>query len=217
MYGQENYLVKNAPIPVNFAGLRGNTREMQSQGWELALEKEDYHMTGRVGFRIAGRHSGLGLRILSGVSYLDRNVMFGSDHGVADPSRMLAFEIRICADAITMVVPENSAPRFQAVDFGRISCSAMDMSQVMHSLHSDIDDLVFFQPNNEQADIYVPEKKIWTLQERLDEILDTQKDEQAELREKARQRQKQICNANGRASTSENLTGNDVKLRLLLA
>lgn len=217
MIDQDQLLVRNSPIPVNFAGLRGNTREMQSNGWELAIEKQDYAMTGMIGFRVAGRHSGLGLRILSGVSHLDRGLMAEIFRGLADPSKIMAFDIRICADAITMVVPQNSAPRFHAVDFGQISCDSVDMGQMINSLHRDIDDLVFFQPNNESADIYVPEKKIWTLQEQLEEILDTQKEEQAELRERARKRQKGICDANGRISTTENLTGNDVKLRLLLA
>lgn len=208
-----NYL-KNAPIPVDFCGLRGTTSSMQSSGWELAIERGLHGCYGDIEFRLAGKHSGMNLRILSWPTRVCRQALDTAVRsGNFNPASIMMFNVRISAEAINFVVPESRRPTFHAVSFNDISMDSMQMDHMYKAVHENMDDLIFFQPNNENVDIYVPEAKIWTIQEHLDEALRMEMPKQAELREKARKRRNDISGDHSMNSK----TSGDVKLRLLLA
>jgi len=170
---------------------------------------------GEIGFRLAGKHSGMNLRILSWPTRVSKHEIDASfiSGRHFNPAPFMMFNVRISAEAINFVVPESHRPNFHAVSFNDISMDSMQMDHMYRAVHENMDDLIFFQPNNENVDIYVPEAKIWTIQEHLDEALKMEMPKQAELREKARRRRDNIS---GDLSL-ESKTSGDVKLRLLLA
>ena len=72
-------ILVNAPIKVNFAGLRGTTMSMQKDGWELNVEVERCQYMHGFNVRLAGRHQGLQLMMYSGIAQLDFAMMASKD------------------------------------------------------------------------------------------------------------------------------------------
>jgi hypothetical protein len=179
MLNEFNHFLINGPIPVNFAGLRGSTRAMQADGWELAVETDRDMRSDAYRVRLAGRHKGMNLRTVSMPCMIDRYMMR------VDPSTYLPrmeFKLYVCCEAINFVIPEASAgPVFASVNFG----SPM-MTEFNATKHLNLDECAFFKTYDDSADIYIPKKDLWTTEKHLMAIRDLQKDKQTELRAKAR-------------------------------
>jgi len=175
-------ILRNAPLTVNFAGLTGNTMSMQSQGWELAIEKNDM-ASDRGGYqiRIAGRHRGMQLRIVSYPCQIDR-----SPYALHEMLRSIMFNIHICAESINFNLTDMSmAPKFQAVDFSRPEMT--ELTDVIMNAHVSLDQCALFKPfNDNETTVYVPKDEIWTMEKHLKAIKEMQVDRQKELRTKYR-------------------------------
>lgn len=181
MDGVKQMLV-NAPIPVNFAGLKGNTMAMQRDGWQLNVECSISHQHFGYMVRLIGKHPQLNLYMYSGMATLDVATM--ARESMMNPALHVEFPIRICAENIHIQLPAYNQIQAMPVDFSRPSIESVNMQ----SFH--LEDLCVFRPINEKAEIYLPEKEIIDIQGYLDAILDKQKDKQKELREKKRKQRR---------------------------
>lgn len=183
------HIAQNTPIPVEFAGLRGNTMEMQKQGWEIVVELfHCEHMYGYE-FGLTGRHRGLDLYFYSGRTMFDMKLVHrGIQGGIIDFMRCLKMPVRIahCAPNIVIsAVGEMPTSQFMSVDFSQ---------PVMHNMkrsNLNLEDLVPFRGYNNVNEILIADDRIITIQSQLDGILAGQMEFQSELREKRRKKQKQ--------------------------
>jgi len=204
--GQLDFIIRNAPIPVNFAGLRGNTRTMQDMGWQLALECFANHLNISYDIRIAGKHPGMGLQVLS---YPTR---FFKPQFTMEMVPEMEFNLHLCAEQISIRSAEM--PKFKSIDFSKPQ--AIPSSDLAMDKHFTLEECCIFKPYNDEADIYVPEKKIWTIMEHLKGIKDLQYDKQKELREKAREKRARQYSKEGREMTSPNQINENEEVKLQL-
>lgn len=196
-------MVINAPVPINFAGLRGTTMSMQSNGWEIAAEttrsQDRYGHT----IRLTGRHRDLGLYFYSGIAQFDYHHI-ASSSSLINPALHMEFPIKAFSQSMLINISEpSSMPVYSAVDFSTPFNSSFDMRKVS------IEDLVPFKSFNKEAEVYLPEKKIVSVQEYLNEILGDQKEKQKEIREKRRK-----MNNSGEIDLYKK-TESDIKLQLV--
>lgn len=199
---QLNHFIINGPIPVNFAGLRGTTRAMQADGWELAVEShvDEYRDSYQV--RLAGRHKGMNLRTVSMPTLVNRYRMELKESWIPN----MNFNLRVCSEAINFVVPEKAVgPVFASVNFGSPMVAEFDAMK-----HLNLDECAFFKTYDDSADIYIPKEDLWTTEKHLLAIRDLQKDKQTELRAKARKEGARQSTDFGQFSEDR-----DIKLQLI--
>jgi len=183
MLGSEIHkILVNAPIKVNFAGLIGTTMSMQRDGWELNIEVERHSAMHGYSVRLAGKHRGLDLMMYSGAAVIDVGVMMGrrSFHSWFEG---MEFPIAAQSVAKNIMMPRalpQSVSRF-SVDF-----ESPFMAEASTEKLCSLDEIFFFQSSNPDKTIYLPDNKIITMQERLDEIMGEQMEKQKEIREKKR-------------------------------
>ncbi len=212
MHSQDEFkqVLINAPIPVNFAGLRGTTMSMQADGWQLNVEtycRADLHFSYEV--RLVGKHPDLRLYFYSGVCLFDGREMMQSRDYVFDSA--IHMEFPICAEHMTKNIMVSRAPDVRAypVDFSKPFMAKVPMNDMFN-----LEDLFIFKPMNTEVEIYLPEKEIWTVQKHLDKVLDLQAEKQAEIREKKRKERRHMNNGQ-EIKPGEQVAKNEVKLQLV--
>lgn len=163
-------LLKNY-AKVNFAGLRGDTRSMQAEGWELSVDTQrDYQRAGYL-YRLAGRHPSLNLRLLSGVALVD-----GRQTYMGNPIGNLEFPIAFAAPNIMINLMDKP-------NFSSLNAESIEHFRVGYNERFDLDDLAMFRSYGGEQEIIVPSKKILEVQDYLSEILEQQQEKQREIRE----------------------------------
>lgn len=203
------YFVKNAPLKVSFAGLQGNTRGMQSQGWQIGVEVHRSPEEMAYIIRIAGKHPGMNLRTLSYPIQLDCH-MLTVDQGLNFLSH-IEINLWVCAEQIVMRCDE--APKFKQVDWSKPELTSIT-SEILGK-HINLDECCFFKPLNDQVDIYVPENKIHTVMDHLKAITDLQGDKQKEIRAKMMiDRRKKECSVSSGEPNSYDQS-QEVRLQLV--
>jgi hypothetical protein len=182
-FNEFNYFIKNGPIPVNFAGLRGNTRAMQADGWELSIENHRSPDRDTYQIRLAGRHKGMNLRTVSMPQELPAYLMEMRQIGLTGGGMpQLEFSLYVVCESISFMIPERAAPPvFRSADF-----SSPMLTEFNAMKHINLDECAFFKTYDDSADIYIPKEDLWTTEKHLLAIRDLQKDKQTELRAKAR-------------------------------
>ena len=170
----------NSPVPVNFAGMRGTTASLQASGWQLNVESDRSPWDRRINFRLMGKHPTLGLYFYSGVAQFDEACLMSQSHFI-DASRHMEFPIRACAEAVNLMIPV-AAPV--------VSVATVDFSKpfINETRQVHLEEICIFKAMNVEAEIYLPEKKIISVQEYLDEVLKEQMSKQQEIREKRKKK-----------------------------
>lgn len=193
------------PFNIELAGLRGNTRSMQENGWEISVDTAELYDRNSYRIRLAGRHLKLNLRILSGsieldVGYFLRNIdspsfrnyhdssLVGGHRGMQFHTRKgtvnvgLPFDhfvipISFVGPSIVVNIPKE---RFgwRAVDFTSPEMIRQEFD------HFDLDDIAMFKFVGNEKELFVPEKKIVEVQDYLQDIIKSQEEKQAEIRKK---------------------------------
>lgn len=177
------YIVKNMPLKVNFAGLSGDTRSMQMQGWEISLSCSEDHSNYGYVISMAMRHRGLNLMAYS--SYL--GLAMNSMENMVQYLGRVEFKLRACSEQINICTNDRDfGMSFRPVDFSRPEYA--QITQLEMERHVSLKECVFFKTFNVESTIYVPEKEIWTIEGALAKIKEEQKDRQKELREKHRKK-----------------------------
>ena len=202
------HILQNTPIPVEFAGLRGDTFQMQQQGWEIVVEWHRMEMHDGYEFSLTGKHRGLNLYFYSGRTMFDRGMVHHQlQQGFVDFAKCLKMPVRIahCAENMIMSMVGQQTSTFMSVDFSQPIMNNVQRKDI------NLADLVPFRGYNNVNEILVEDKEIWTVQKELDRILAEQKPYQAELREK---RRKRMENKGSETNFNENPNG-DIKLQLV--
>lgn len=175
---------QNFPFKVEFAGMRGDTLSMQSQGWELAVDQAEDHYHDAMMFRVAGRHPKLKLSLISGEVRLERQffhqaMMGGNEGAIYDYFQHIHIPISFVAPKIDMVV--YGKPNFRSVNFGDFGMRELDVNNIRRFT---LDELGVFRSFGNETELFVPEKKIVDVQEFLKDILVSQEDKQREIRQR---------------------------------
>lgn len=207
----ESILV-NAPIKVNFAGLRGNTMDMQNNGWQLNVQVERSYQYHGYMVRLAGKHTGLNLRFYSGVATLDIGALY-SNNDLRSWYNTMEFPIAASniAKNIMLPMPVGNTTQSFSIDFSNPYLIDAPVSRLMN-----LDEVFFFQGFDEEKSLYLPDELILSTQEYLDKVLEGQKDKQKELREKARKKEYRLEGAEcGEEIFNTNLSKRDIKLQLI--
>lgn len=174
-HGQLDYVFQNFPIDLSFAGMRGNTMQMQSHGWEFAMNKLVAMEWMHESYYISGRHRGLKLYVMSAEFRADlRNGIESLKH--------IEVPIRACSEEMVIQVSMPANLQWGSVDFSKPS--------VLNMKNINIEDYIPFKPEESEAELYVPDTRILSLREQLQEIVEAQKPKQAELREKKRKQER---------------------------
>lgn len=176
-------ILVNAPIKVNFAGLRGNTMQMQNEGWELNIESYRSHNFHGYEVRLAGRHQGLGLMMYSGIAPINMGEMYGTSalHCWFD-----SMEFPISAQNIAQTIMMPGTLRIEGVTRMGVDFSRPFMMNTTIDKLMSLEDIFFFRPMNEASTIYLPDSGIISVQDHLNDILSKQSAKQKEIREKKR-------------------------------
>jgi hypothetical protein len=168
---------KYVPIPVDFAGLRGDTVSLVKSGWNLSLESHRRHDKDSILFRIAGKHEALRLNFISG-SYevTGEYLRYASDPMILLSNLMLPVRIENIANHI--VLNTQSVGDMLAVNWSG-ELGMFDMSSSVPSRPRSFEEYFHFPSNNNQ--IVLPESKLWTIEDALDQIRKAQEPFQKEL------------------------------------
>jgi hypothetical protein len=178
---------------------------MQACGWQLGVETHvPYDRAGYV-IRLAGKHPGMDLKCISYPFEMDRGLRLDT----RTMSYAMSFDLHVCAREVVMSVQE--APRFNQVDFSKPYFEPLEKLDI--GKHVSLEECLFFRPLNDQTDIYIPEKKIWTVMEHLQQIKELQNDKQKEIREKMRKKRRREGSINN--SPNEYDPRREVKLQLI--
>jgi len=214
MHSQESFkrILVNAPIPVNFAGLRGNTANMQADGWQLNVEiysRPDLRFSYEV--RLAGKHPDLGLYFYSGVRLFDGVAMMQDRDYIYNAA--LHMEFPICANHMTqnIIMPASLDVTRFPVDFSKSYIAEIPKQEMFN-----MNDLFLFKPMNPEAEIFLPEKEILSVQDHLNAVLEMQSEKQAEIREKKRKERARIGRVGQETKPGELIAKNEVKLQLVM-
>lgn len=168
-------VIQNYPFRTNFAGLKGDLRSMQSNGWEMAVDTAKQEAFDTLRIRVAGRHRGLNLVLMSGYAELSpREWMLSS--GLSQYLSNIEIPIKVCAQ--TVVISLHEAPQFRSANF-----KSQMIVEMGPPKQFSLEDFCVFKTFGNETEIYVPEKKIFDVQEYLKDILDSQKDKQSEIRQ----------------------------------
>ena len=115
--------------------------------------------------------------------------------------------VKACAEAMMITLQmEQSVDPFKPIDFH--APSVLQTGDRMN-----IEDFIPFKPTNSEAEVYIPEKEIWTAQKHMDAILNLQRPKQKELREKKRKEDQRKMREQGRQTSFE--SKKDVKLKII--
>lgn len=204
MHDQLRY-IKNVPLKVDFAGLKGDTMSMQRMGWEFNIScDEDYYHQG-FRYHFTGKHAGLGLYLYSGYVMIDRGSFM--KHGVQYLSN-IEMPIRACAENISMNVAEM--PSFKPISFASPSLETMTDYQMNRFMS--LEECCFFQPMEVDQTLIIEPSEV---QKYMDAILEAQKPKQKELREKYRK--KNLRDKGSAYDIGESSKSRKVDLRLISA
>jgi len=180
-----NQVLVNYPVDVEFAGFKSDTLTLQKSGWDLAIEA--YAMMERPSHdvRMALRNEQAGMYGITCPVEFDRHMMAGAffdgPKGMIEFFRGIQFCVAYLAPRIKFqVMASRGMPQFQAFDAN---------PQVMDIKEIDLADMGIFRPLNEESEIYLPEQ---TIAELMDQIIDKQKPQQAEIRERQRKMQRRL-------------------------
>lgn len=218
MINESDYIqiLQNAPIKTNFAGLRGDTLSMQNEGWQLNVDvQRAFEFHGWM-VRLLGKHPGLNLRLYSGIATLDLSELARDGmRALLNWAETMEFPIAAHGIAQNIQLPSVSQPvTGRLVDFANPMMATIEKHKVF-----DLDDCCFFRPINHDVDVYVPQDKIWTIQEHLNAVADMQADKQKELREKLRKKRRRESDREGQYIGSDftrsNIETGQVKLQLV--
>lgn len=214
MIHQEEFvtILVNSPVKVNFAGLRGNTRDMQVDGWQLNVEVDRMVAAHGYQVRLIGKHTGLNLRLYSGVALIDMYELY-AQRDIHRWFERIEFPISAhgVAKNIMMPAPMSTTAKSFSVNFEEPFIERVSVDKMMS-----LDDIYFFSSFDQSKTIYIPQEEEYETQKYLDKILASQKDKQKELREKARKKQyrseaQEMSNDN----FNKDLSKNDIKLQLV--
>lgn len=177
------HIPQNFPFRVNFAGLRGTTLDMQSNGWELAVEQNHEHYIDAMQFRVAGRHHKLNLRLVSGILNLERGFIHEAlqrgGGSLMNYFEHLEIPIAAIGQRVEMIV--YGKPDFRAVNFEQFGMRELDLNNIRRFT---LDELGVFKTFGNETEIILPEKKLIDVQEYLKEIIASQEDKQKEIRQR---------------------------------
>lgn len=181
MYNSRALIPQNFPFKVNFAGLRGDTCSLQSQGWELAVDQCAEMDYDTLTFRVAGRHPKLNLQIISGNVRLERHFVHEAlrSNNVMEYFRHIEIPISFVAPRVDMVV--YGKPQFNSVNFADMGMRELDLNNIRRFT---LEELCVFKTFGNETELYIPEKKIIDVQEYLKDILMSQEDKQKEIRQR---------------------------------
>lgn len=176
MMSSQVQFFKNAPIKVNFAGLRGDTLLMQEYGWEFNFITERSYRSNCYEIRFTARHHGLNLYLYSGILAINPyDFMKDSINYIMH----LEIPIRICAENISVSFAEP--PKFNPIVFAYGNLETLSPNKIENFLS--LKDCCVFQPAEIKETLIVEPKEV---QKYLDLILNSQKPFQKEYREKMR-------------------------------
>lgn len=170
-------LIERVPAKINFAGLSGTTADMVRNGWELNVMKHDESYRGCVEIRIGGRHKAMNLHFMSGSFTLDYE-FFHSRQVQADPRMIFSripWEIKMGYVAQNLIVSMDGEARSSVIS--RDWSGYMDIFKPMSSTPFE----KLFEFPEASSQIYIPENKIWTVQEHLEAIRSAQQPLQDEI------------------------------------
>ena len=169
-------IIVNAPIEVNLRGLRGTTMSMQKDGWQVAVETYRNEYNASFAIRLAAKHPDMNIKTMS--------MPFEMERGPIEVTQRLLphirFELFVVASEINF--RQHEMPKFNMVDFSKPSF--VPHEEIDLGKHFSLEECCFFRPLKDQADLYVPENKIWTIMEHLKGVRELQDDKQKEIRER---------------------------------
>lgn len=168
-------LIERVPAKINFAGLSGTTADMVRNGWDLNVLKHHESYRDCVEIRIGGRHKRLNLHFMSGSFSLDYE-FFHKRREQTDPMKIFSripWEITIGTLAQNIIV---NMP-------GKTSVVSRDWSGYLDILKpkNDTPFEKLFEFPEASSHLYIPENKIWTVQEHLEAIRSVQQPVQDEI------------------------------------
>lgn len=184
------YFRQNASLVIELAGFCADAKTLQENGWELSVE-EIRHNSFRgylPVFRVHGRHRGANIYFFGEEFEFDSDAVHrGVGEGTVDYATCVkrVVKVRHVGANFTYQIPVGHPYeiRMHPVDFSSPSSSFVNYEAINFR---DNPDVFPFREFCTESEILIPEKKIWTIQESLDHILNTQKPFQKELREKHR-------------------------------
>ena len=177
--------VINYPVKINMAGWRSDTRTLQSNGWEIAMEQNTMQSSAHETIRIAMTHPGLDLIALSNPQHFDYYLI----RGVGGPERMMeylrSFEFEVCQffkrSNPVRIHNTNTAFNFSAIDA---------TPQMVDSEIKTFEDLLPFKPVGGEL-IHVDPNDVARL---LTMIKEAQGPKQEEIRAKLRKQKERQMN-----------------------
>lgn len=199
-------ILRNSPIPVEYAGLRGTTASMQSQGWQINIEVNRAYEFHGYQIRLFGNHPNQAMQFISYPFSLSIDACMLKS-GILIPE-WSPVQFYLLSPHLSLTVPMREMPIGKPINFGDMSCE--DFNPDMQDRHISLQECMVFKSFNEEATIYVPEDKIWTMEEHLKAIKEIQAPFQKELREKKRKE----ANRAKAGDPSKN-KATDVKLQLV--
>tara|TARA_R110002012_G_scaffold75891_1_gene191658 strand:- start:3693 stop:4310 length:618 start_codon:yes stop_codon:yes gene_type:complete len=201
MYGMRDmdFVLKNRPIKIHFAGMWGHTNEMQQAGWDFSItESYDFHRS----FSIACRHR-------EAKMYMWTHPIRSEDirRCIEQMDFIPSVQAVQCAHKVDFILHEM--PKLMPMDFSERFM--VDKKEIVS-----LEDLMPFQGINSENEIFVPEKKVLTIQEMLNAVVEEQAPKQKELRQKARKAQaRQARHDAGSENSFSTDPHKDVKLKLI--
>lgn len=160
---------------VNFAGLVGTTAEMVKNGWVLNVVKEVDGLRDCMRLRIGGHNKRLNLHCVSGEVILDYEFFARRAHQMEAINYFsrIPWDVSISHVARNIIMESYSPRSIVSRDWS----GYLDIKKP--SKEMSISDFFGF-PEASQS-LFVPEKKIWTVQEHLDAIRGMQEPLQDEI------------------------------------
>jgi hypothetical protein len=172
----------NYPMPVHFAGFEGNTRSLQSQGWELSVHQDVRYQS----LQLAMRHRSAGVYGLSQrIDHFEfEEAVFRSTRGDFEILKNTVFNIQSFRPSLQVervVHHDNDSGTF----FGRFEAFDASPMFVRHKIER-IEDFKIFRPVAAAHEVIVDPKDVPGL---LDLILNEQTKTQKEIRMREQSRE----------------------------
>jgi len=167
-------LLSRSSALVNFAGLGGDTASMVKHGWELNVSKNQSQLRDSLSIRIAGVHRAMNLQFLSAPFELDYDFIFKNRGEFLSQIIRAPWEIKVEAFARNIIVRDVDSAKIVSYDWS----GYLDIHRNPSKMTSVAD---FFHFPERGSEIYIPEDKIWTVEEHLDSIRRMQEPLQDEI------------------------------------
>lgn len=171
MDNYEASIINRVPLITYFAGMRGDTISMVKFGWQLNVHKEEDYARDGLMIRITGKHDGFNLRMISGTMMFDR--YHARDEQFLQRLSSIPFEIKIEYIAQNLIISNQQL----TATIARNWTGTIDILNPRNP--KSFDDYYGFPERKDS--IFIPENKIWTVQEHLDALMKIQQPTQDEI------------------------------------